>query len=226
MGRGHAASGALAFTALVAAAPLVGVHPSVAQTACGAFATAGAALIPDSDHPEGTIAFTWGPLSKALCEAIHNACHGHRRHTHTLPFAALAGGCTWLWLALAAPFHATSWVAGVMLYALLTLAMRSLKLAHAGAHPLGAALAYLAVEHTHGLTTLLPLAVTLGCLAHIAGDSLTVEGVPPFLWPLRPMGKHVRFPILGHAGSRRELLLTPWMVIGALVLPFVHLWIR
>lgn len=224
MGRGHAASGALLFTALTVAAPAFGIRPSVAQVAYGALATAGAALLPDVDHPDGTISHTWGRLSKWLCEWVHEVCRGHRRHTHTLLFAALAGGATWLWLGLVHG-HARAWTAGVMLYLLLTLAVRALRLAPIGAHAVGAALAYESVRHAHGYTGWLPLAVGLGCLVHIGGDCLTKEGCPIW-WPLRPMRRHVSWPILKHAGSKREERLTPVMVVLALIVPWVHLWVH
>lgn len=228
MCRGHAASGALAFTALVTAAPLVHVHPSAAQTAFGALATAGGALLPDADSPVALLAHCWGRASHAFSEWVHRVSGGHRHGTHVPLFAPLAAGATWFWLALTGPLHVDGhhrvmpWVAGPMLYPLLTLALRALRIARGWAHPIGIGLAFAAVRWAHGYTTWLPLAVGLGCLVHIAGDALTTEGVPAY-WPFRPTSVHLRLPILGHAGSARELRTTPFMVLGALALPFAHL---
>lgn len=222
MGRGHSASGLLASAAVTAAAPLAGVHLSGWGVAAFTIAVAGASLIPDSDHPEGTIAFAFPPISKPFCEMVHRIFHGHRHGTHTLLFAPAVGLLTWLLLAIARPLHidhhaVEPWIAGIMLYALAALGLRALHLAHAGAHPLGVAIAVAAVHLDHGLAAWLPTAVTVGCLTHVAGDCLTVEGCPA-LWPLRPMHEHVRVPLLGHAGSTREAWMTPLMTIGAIVL--------
>ncbi len=58
--------------------------------------------------------------------------------------------------------------------------------------------------------------MVLGCLVHLAGDAITVQGIP-LLWPLRPKpavetafwkkNGHFALPIIGNAGSKREGLL-------------------
>ena len=72
--------------------------------------------------------------------------------------------------------------------------------------------------------TWFPIAVGLGFLTHIAGDLLTVEGVPAPTWPIQltppkawartpglnaiwKRNGYLSVPLLGHAGSWREALL-------------------
>jgi membrane-bound metal-dependent hydrolase YbcI (DUF457 family) len=72
--------------------------------------------------------------------------------------------------------------------------------------------------------TWFPIAVGLGFLTHIAGDLLTVEGVPSPTWPVQvtppkawartpglnaiwKRNGYIAVPVLGHAGSWRETVL-------------------
>ena len=77
---------------------------------------------------------------------------------------------------------------------------------------LGAFVAAHPPEHPHWFV----VAVGLGCAVHMAGDLLTTQGIH-LLWPLRlplplPVSLYrrrsfVRLPLLGNAGSGREILL-------------------
>jgi membrane-bound metal-dependent hydrolase YbcI (DUF457 family) len=108
MARGHALSGAALGLIGCQVTQLSGatVTPSTAFTA--AAVCAGAALLPDLDHPEASIARTFGPVSYRLSR-ITNATSaaiyagtktarderrdgGHRGITHTILFALFAGG--------------------------------------------------------------------------------------------------------------------------------------
>lgn len=116
MARGHALSGAALglFGCQVAQLGGATVTPATAFTASAV--CAGAALLPDLDHPEASIARTFGPVSYRLARitnatsaAIYAATRtprddkrdgGHRGVTHTLVFAVLAGagsGALALW---------------------------------------------------------------------------------------------------------------------------------
>lgn len=107
MARGHALSGAALGLVGCQLAQLGGatVTPATAFTASAV--CAGAALLPDLDHPQASIARTFGPLSYRAAR-ITNATSaliyektktardasrdgGHRGITHTLVFAAFAG---------------------------------------------------------------------------------------------------------------------------------------
>lgn len=137
MGPGHAVSGAaigLYAATLARDAGLLDIGP--AATLTGAALCAGAALLPDLDHPNATVAKAFGPASIALARGVHGVSSavyrntktaadedrdgGHRGITHTGVFAAGLGGA----VALLAHFLPAA-VPGV-LFVLLTLALRGL----------------------------------------------------------------------------------------------------
>lgn len=177
--------------------------------------TAGAALLPDIDHPSATAARAFGPISRFAAAGIDVAGlalwhataspadlldpprDGHRTATHTVAFAALAGA---LFAGLALLGR---WPTLIGLFVLFCLAVRGLTHRKAGAihvSLLGAALtaaAYFAVPGVDPL--LIGECVALGCWTHCLGDSLTLYGCP-WLWPI---------PL---AGRRWYLIGTPrWM---------------
>jgi membrane-bound metal-dependent hydrolase YbcI (DUF457 family) len=58
-------------------------------------------------------------------------------------------------------------------------------------------------------------AVTLGCLAHVAGDCLTPRGCPVF-WPVR---WRVEIPLVPRTGGKAEQrVLVPLLVLAAVLL--------
>lgn len=118
MGPNHALHG-LAVGALAAhlLPPLAGVHLSLAAVLIAGALCAGAALVPDLDHPGTTVSHAFGPVSQAAAHgtarlgvwAYHRTrtryddpqCRdGHRKITHTWPFPLALGGlvalaCGW-----------------------------------------------------------------------------------------------------------------------------------
>src|SRR6266702_3393529 len=84
LGRDHALSGALAFTA---AAPLL--HVTGAHLAAAIALTAGAGVLPDIDEPGSTIARTFGFLTGTFAWIVHQISGGHRKGTHSLVGVAL-----------------------------------------------------------------------------------------------------------------------------------------
>src|SRR5256885_6898424 len=104
MGHTHALSGAAAWLAVT---PLVSDHAllhqyamslSPTQIAAGTLVCAGAALLPDMDHHDGTIANTFGIVTRLICRFVAWISGGHRHATHSLLFAAGMGAGAW-WLA-------------------------------------------------------------------------------------------------------------------------------
>ncbi|HEY9472229.1 MAG TPA: metal-dependent hydrolase, partial [Mycobacteriales bacterium] len=95
MGRTHALSGAvgmLAVTPAVAAlAPSLTPHGPVALAA-GTVVAAGAALLPDLDHPRATVARSLGPVTGALSKVVAAVSGGHRQATHSVAGVLLAAG--------------------------------------------------------------------------------------------------------------------------------------
>lgn len=213
LGSSHAASGALAWTvAAGVVAPGFGVHVTPAVLAVGLGATAGAALLPDADHPEGTIAFSLGAPAKAACRWINRVSGGHRHATHSLAFVPAIGLMVWGLDAFVPDAPC------IVLSLLLVWAFRALHLIHRHLTIPVAVAVTVAAGVTHVPLGWLPIAVALGVLVHLGGDCLTIEGCP-LLWPLVPMSQHVRMPLLGHAGSRRELwAATPLMTIATAAL--------
>lgn len=96
MGSGHATTGAAMWAgACVAATPLLGTDllapvvataPLAALIIVGAAPVAGASLIPDIDHTNGTIANSMGTPTKILTKAVSLLSGGHRQATHGIWF--------------------------------------------------------------------------------------------------------------------------------------------
>jgi len=137
MGAGHAVSGAAAgLYAATLARDLGLLDIGPAATLTGAALCAGAALLPDLDHPNATIAKAFGPASVALAHstnAVSSAVYrytktgvdedrdgGHRGLTHTLAFAVVLGGL------IAALVDVWPLLTPVLLFVLLVLALRGL----------------------------------------------------------------------------------------------------
>ncbi len=184
MGRTHALSGASAWLTLAPAiADSAGLPIGAAELLAGTAVAAGAAMLPDLDHPSAGIAGTLGPVTRLLTRAVAALAGGHRQATHGLVFVALcAVGAA---AAVAAGATAALVVAGVCVaFGLRALGPDELRddpildlelaAAAAGVTALAAA--------TVATWSWLPAAVGLGCLLHIAGDALTPRGVPLW-WP-------------------------------------------
>lgn len=141
MGAHHSISGAAAWIAITSTAPYtLGVHPlPAASVALGALVTAGAALLPDADHHNGTIAHSAGPLTQGLAGAEHLS-GGHRHGLHSL--LAVAGFT--VTTVLAARWSATVPVLGqipagsaLIFLALVAFATKALHLSRGGSSSCG-----------------------------------------------------------------------------------------
>lgn len=174
-------------------------------------ACAGAGMLPDIDHKNGTIAHSLPPFSQMITSATSALFGGHRKGTHSLL------GLIFFWgIAIAAErlvYHGVPWAS-----LLITAYMGGLALRVFGAPGgwLGAiGLGYLAWS-TDSLP-LTPIAIGVGATIHIVGDALTTRGVN-LLWPLAlraPISSKVwkksgymALPLLGDAGSTREVIFT------------------
>ena len=240
MGSSHAMSGAAAWLALTATTvPAVGLFPaSPGFVVLGAVIASGAALLPDADHHNATIAHSIPVAGRLAAGAIGAATGGHRNGMHSiLAIVAVTIGMIvlgqWAWTpdGWDRAIHLGS---GVAATACVTFAVKSLKLVRSwpiawltgGA--VGAAVAFLAPEQSAWL----PWCIGVGYLVHLLGDLLTAGGVP-LLWPIRvtppkawqetPIlntlwlpGGRVAIPILGTTGSWREQIL--FLCLGAYVL--------
>src|SRR5690349_22514575 len=79
LGRDHALSGAVVFAALAPS-----MHVTAAHLAAGVVLGAGAGVLPDIDHPDSTIARSFGFLTEAFAWVVRRISGGHRRGTHAL----------------------------------------------------------------------------------------------------------------------------------------------
>jgi membrane-bound metal-dependent hydrolase YbcI (DUF457 family) len=231
MGINHATSGAAVWLATTAALPVAGVelyplHP--AGVLAGALVCAGAALLPDADHKSATIAHSVPILGSLATSSVEEVSGGHRHAAHTL----LAGAIVTAAAVLIGRFTTHVPVFGdialgpsIATVALVCFAVKARDLVKhwAAAWLLGLIAAVLVLVYSPDSTTWFPVAVGLGFVTHIAGDLLTVEGVPSLLWPIQikpprlfhrgPVSVfwhgngYVSIPLLGHAGSVREHIL-------------------
>ncbi|WP_035800058.1 metal-dependent hydrolase [Kitasatospora mediocidica] len=220
MGHSHAVSGALLYAGSAPFLPplLLHTHLKPADILLGTVLCAGAALLPDLDHHDGTIANFLGPVSKALCRFVAWASGGHRHATHSFLFVALMGGGTWAGVTYGGRYFTLG-----MTFFLLAMAVKALRL-HVPGHG----------HHTWltviGLATLgtvimdkwmpnapgwLPYAVALGTLAHLIGDCLTKMGAP-LLWPHK---QRYEIVLIKHTGNKVETkILVPIMSVATVAL--------
>ncbi|MET8140604.1 metal-dependent hydrolase [Sphaerisporangium sp. NPDC005288] len=165
--------------------PVVANALSPAELVAGTLVCAGAAMLPDLDHPHATIAQTFGPATWVLSKAVNWASGGHRHATHSLAFAIAAG--------LGAHLLADHYSIGrdVVVILMIGLALRSIGIGIPGKTITSAmvnigltAIAFILLRSAHVGYLWLGFAISIGCLAHVVGDCLTERGCP-VLWPLR-----------------------------------------
>jgi membrane-bound metal-dependent hydrolase YbcI (DUF457 family) len=199
MGHSHALSGAalwlLAAPGLAALpslggmagdlTPVVANMLSPAELIAGALVCAGAAMLPDLDHPHSTIAQTFGPVTWVLSKAVNWLSGGHRHMTHSLFFVVAAG--------VGAHLLAGRYPIGrdIMVVLLIGLALRAIGIGiphrtiTSALVNAGLTAGMFLFLHSRDVGYLwLGLAVAIGCLAHVLGDCMTERGCP-VLWPLK-----------------------------------------
>jgi len=258
MGPSHAACGAAAWVALTGTYTVrladtslpvgLGLMPvGDPGVITGALICAGAALLPDMDHPGGTVARSLPPLSTWLARGVSRPGGGHRRGTHSLgglltvvvlallsQRASVPVGDALRWNgaadAVGASLPGQVWpLAAVLSVLLIACAVKVLafipdRLAHAN-WVVGIVLGAFVATHPPEDPRWFVVAVGLGWAVHMLGDLLTTQGIH-LLWPLRPAlplptafyrrRSFVRFPVLGNAGSGREILLLVPVTLYAL----------
>lgn len=237
MGAHHAACGAAAWVAVASSAtvPLTALQSALpflpdsvplglglidvtpAGLLVGAIVTAGAALLPDADHHNATIAHSLPPISNAICSGVGAVSGGHRGGTHSiLGIVAM----TWLaWLAGlatvdAGPLGQIQIGAGVVALLLVSFAVKALKFIPQGAKKspwvIGILVALLVAFSAPEQNNWLVISVALGVVVHITGDMMTVDGCN-LLWPLK-----IKPPA---SIGRNALLGSMWKPGGALAVP-------
>ena len=205
MGYGHAAMGAAGFLALTSSSSLaLGIAPQpLPVVATGALLTAGAALLPDLDHHDGTIArsvpavrilgVTLVPSpTQAMAARIERASGGHR-HLTAAWAAALANRAGWVLSPEQIGRGRGVDVGVVLAAALLTaFAAKALRMTKMAGNDVGAVLmrtwvgpwvagalvgVYTGIFLDTNRFVLLPAVVALGTFIHCLGDTLTIQGV-------------------------------------------------
>ena len=174
---GHAVSGTAAY--LAATRILPGLPDDPAVVLAGVLVTSGAALLPDLDHPSSTLSRSAGLASQTVSAAVSTVAGGHRQLTHSLVVVPLV----WLAATWAAGIPAVAaWIGGLLVAVAVPLLARSLPVRLAHAVVVGVAPAvWIGTQIQTGALAApawLSEAITIGVLAHLAGDLLTVGGIP------------------------------------------------
>lgn len=195
----------------------------------GAVVAAGAALLPDADHHNASIAHSLPPVSEWLCRVIGRISGGHRNGTHSLLGVAAFMLVAWLLSRLTVPVEsgALQIGAGAMTVLLASFAAKTLHFLPEAARKapwlLGLLLGGLVAVGLGEQSWWFVLAVGLGAAVHIAGDMLT-DGGCNLLWPvaltppkglrrlpvlgaLWSSGGRMALPLLGRSGSAREWIV-------------------
>jgi len=238
-GSHHALCGAAAWVAVASTAPLtLGWYPaSPLGVVTGALVCAGAALAPDADHHDATIANALPPVSQWVCDGIGAVAGGHRNGTHSLLGVAALTGLAWAAGQVTVTTDTLGELAvgaGALSLLLVAFAARALGLdggRRGQAWALALALAGFVTLAAPTGWSWLPVAVGLGAAVHVLGDMLTGGGVP-LLWPWEPRpprwwrrapvlpslwsrGGNFALPLLGTTGSRRERLVAVPLMLYA-----------
>lgn len=218
MGRTHALSGAVAYLAL---APML--NATAMQAGVGAVCTAGAALLPDLDHPQATATHTFGPVTQVLCWVTRRLAGGHRRGTHSLLGIMVFAG-------LAALAARANLAAATTLWLLVALAVRVVRQRAPAIERLAVAVGTASgawwLVTRYGLDPwFLPVAVALGTAVHVVGDLMTKQGAR-VLWPATARSFRIASLDTGRAVERRLVAPALWAALAVLLyraadLPFV-----
>ena len=177
LGHTHALSGLVAGTAV----GLYVTHVTGSHLMLLAGLTAGAAVLPDMDHPDSTLAYSFGFLTKSVAWLVGSISGGHRHLTHAV--AGVAGFTVLAELAVAHRHRPLGAVGlAVFLALIIAGALYALAVRGHGADVL-AIVGAIAMLVTRTGLSLAGTAVGVGCLTHVAGDLLTDEGCP-LLYPV------------------------------------------
>ncbi len=232
MGVNHATSGAAAWIGATGAIPYLtsGAYPlDPIGVVAGAFVCAGAALLPDADHHNGTIAHSIPIIGRVAAGAVGAVSGGHRHGAHSLVAAAIVGLGAWALTLLTLTTDdlgtfSIGTAIGAAALVCFAVKARDLVSSWLTAWMLGGVFGLFMVLFVAGSVQWFPLAVMLGFVTHLAGDLLTTGGLPGLLWPIRPRppqalrnapiissiwmpNGYVAIPVLGNTGSIREIVL-------------------
>jgi membrane-bound metal-dependent hydrolase YbcI (DUF457 family) len=229
MGITHATSGAAAWIAITSTMPALslGAYPlDPVGVLVGTAVCAGAALLPDADHHSATIAQAVPVLGRLTAATIGTLSGGHRHGAHSPIALAIVAAGAWALTLLTLATEELGVIAigagvGAAALTCFGLKARGFVKTWSTAWVLGVLLGAFIVVFAPDQIAWFPLAVTVGFVAHLAGDFLTTGGLPGLLWPwvprppelLRPIpvlnrlwlpNGYIALPLLGDTGSIRE----------------------
>ena len=147
---------------------------------------AGAAVIPDLDHPDARVSTHAGFLSRFVARRINKLGGGHRMATHSLLFALLLGAVT-LGVQYATLFGIGRWVTALVCAFCVSIGLAlaapslGIRLPPAAALAITAGTGWVVYQNWSQLRWLIPLITVYGVVVHIACDAVTKGGVPIFL---------------------------------------------
>lgn len=214
LGRTHALSGAVAGLAV----GVYVIHPTEVHLALFTGLTAGAAVLPDIDHPNSTLAHCFGFLTRGIAWLIGKISGGHRHLTHGI--LGVAGFAALAWLAVKYQ-HDLAGKAGLAVFLTLIVAsgLCAFRVGRYFADALAIAAAIALVVTGTGLS-LVAAAVGVGCATHVVGDMLTEQGCP-LLYPFKQHFRLLPRPLAFTTGTRPELwLVGPALIAGLGLLSF------
>ena len=229
MGLGHALLGTATWSvAATITMPAFGMEVTPTILIAGAIPIAGAALIPDIDHPNGSIANSGGIITRTIATISQKLSGGHREGTHQLWFFAAVSILAFATTGLIGIWGAIAWYLilsafGAQALAKTELHQRFNKIwrSNTGIFAKLYCWAFAAVATVFAIWVFglddtsrwwwLPWAIVLGHLSHLVGDILTTAGLN-LGWGI----PKVRLPILGDAGSAREQLFD-WLLLAITV---------
>ncbi|WP_169513990.1 metal-dependent hydrolase [Agromyces subbeticus] len=228
----HATSGAAVWVAVTGAMPYLttGAYPlTPVSVIAGACVCAGAALLPDADHHNATIAHSVPVLGRVAAGAVGGISGGHRHGAHSLVAAAIVGVGAWALTFLTVTWDVIGTISlgtaiGSAALICFALKVRGLVKSWLKAWIVGAVFGLLIAMFVPASVVWFPIAVVLGFVAHLGGDFLTTGGLPGLLWPIKPRppkalqkmpiissiwmpNGYVALPLLGNTGSAREMIL-------------------
>lgn len=209
LGHTHALSGVVAGTAVA----LYMTHLPSTQLVLFAGLTAGAAVLPDIDHPNSTLAHCFGFLTRSFAWLIGKISGGHRHLTHAV--LGVAGFEFLAWLAAKFRYEIGGKAGLVILLSLIVAGGLYAFGVHGHVADLAAIGAAIGLVVTGTGLSHVAAAVGVGCATHVAGDMLTDEGCPLF-YPFSE--RHYRLlprPLAFTTGTRPELwVVDPALAVG------------
>lgn len=209
MGVSHAFSGAAGALLL---APTIAPNAHNGALLAAALVAAGAALLPDIDHPSSTISRSLGSITQFLSNLVALLAGGHRGASHSLVGALVALA------ALTALQELQPRALLVLLGLLIILGIGALGLGARDQLLLGGAGAAALIVLAGAASPLLPAAVAIGMVAHALGDMVTKEPVA-LLWPL-PW--RISLGLFATNGLIERYLVLPALALSTAVLALIQ----